>query len=273
MNTIIFHSQDIEIASNISINLSGEIEPRVNHIRIHTSKVKDLRVYRDKYKLDFNYLPNYFDFNNASMYISDMDSTLINIECIDEIADFANIKNQIASITQRTMNWELNFDLALFQRVKLLKGLDFKVLEKVYNERLKINPGGKELINFLRSKSIKTGVVSGGFTYFTDQLSKYMGLDYSLANKLGINNEKLTGKIEGPVINAAAKAKFVKELCEINSFSADSVITSGDGANDLEMMKNAGLSIAYHAKPLVAEQANIVISYSGLDKIMDFFDD
>jgi phosphoserine phosphatase len=273
MNTIIFHSQDIEIASNISTNFSGEIEPRASHIRIHTSKLEDLRVYRDEYKLDFNYLPNYFDFNNASMYISDMDSTLINIECIDEIADFANIKNQIADITQRAMNGELNFDLALVERVSLLNGLDFEVLEKVYNERLKINPGGKELINFLKSKSIKTGVVSGGFTYFTDKLSKRMGLDYSLANKLSIKNEKLTGKIEGPIINAAAKANFVKELCEINSVSDDSVITSGDGANDLEMMRNSGLSIAYHAKPLVMERSNIVISYSGLDKIMDFFDD
>ncbi len=273
MNTIIFHSQDIEIARNISRGCSGEIESRKSHIRIHTNQLVDLTTYREKYKLDLNYLPNYFDFSGTSLYISDMDSTLINIECIDEIADFANIKSQIADITERAMDGELNFDLALIERVGLLEGLNVEVLERVYKDRLQINPGGKELINFLKSKSIKIGLVSGGFTYFTEQLSKDSGLDYSLANTLSIKDEKLTGKINGPIVNATAKADFVLELCEINSVSTDSVIVAGDGANDLEMMDIAGLSVAYHAKPKVIKQANVVINYAGLDKIMDFFDD
>ena len=153
---------------------------------------------------------------------------------IDEIADFANIKSQIADITERAMDGELNFDLALIERVGLLEGLNVEVLERVYKDRLQINPGGKELINFLKSKSIKIGLVSGGFTYFTEQLSKDSGLDYSLANTLSIKDEKLTGKINGPIVNATAKADFVLELCEINSVSTDSVIVAGDGANDLE---------------------------------------
>jgi phosphoserine phosphatase len=273
MNTVIVHSQDIELATKISCGFKVEIEPRTNHIRVHTSQTMDLNHLRSQYQLDLNFLPYYFDFDNVALFVSDMDSTLINIECIDEIADFANVKAQVASITERAMNGEINFNSALVERVKLLEGLDVNVLNKVYTERLKVNPGGKKLMNFFSSKSIKTAVVSGGFTYFTNQLSKDIGLDYSLANSLGIENAKLTGTIHGDIVDAVSKANFVHELCNIHSVSTEQVIVAGDGANDLEMMSVAGLSVAYHAKPAVYDKADVVINFSGLDKIMDFFND
>ncbi|MFP6776266.1 MAG: phosphoserine phosphatase SerB [PS1 clade bacterium] len=273
MNTIIFHSKDIELASKIFSGFGAEVEPKYSHIRIHTDKLIDLNDLRSEHKLDFNYLPDFFDFNNASLFISDMDSTLINIECIDEIADYGKVKREVAAITEQAMNGEIDFGVALTERVALLSGLDINVLGKVYEERLQVNQGGKELIKFFRNKCIKTAVVSGGFTYFTDRLSRDLDIDYSLANSLVIEDGKLAGTIAGHIVDAASKANFVHELCEINSVLPEQVIVVGDGANDLEMMSIAGLSVAFHAKPYVLENSNVAINYSGLDKIIDFFDD
>jgi phosphoserine phosphatase len=272
MNTIILHSKDIEVATKISSGFKSEIEPKKNHIRIHTNQSVDLYPLRQKHQLDINYQPSHFDFENVAIFVSDMDSTLINIECIDEIADFANLKEEVSVITERAMSGDIDFNSALIERVSLLEGLGVEVLAKVYTERLKVNPGGKELINFFKSREIKTAVVSGGFTYFTDKLSKDIGLNYSMANILEVENSKLTGRIQGAIVNATSKADFVKDLCDRHSISTDNVIVAGDGANDLEMMQVAGLSIGYHAKEAVFAKADIVIKFSGLGIIMDLFD-
>ncbi len=272
MNTIILHSQDLKIATHLSTTLDCKFESRSNHFRLYTDKNIELKPLRSEYKVDLNYLPEDFDFSRAALFVSDMDSTLISIECIDEIADFANIKPQVAAITERAMQGELDFNASLIERVELLKGLDVGVLDKVYSERLQVNPGGEELINFFSSRSIKSAVVSGGFTFFTDQLAKDIGLDHSRANTLDVENNKLTGMVKGSIVNSTTKANFVHELCNHYSISANQVIVAGDGANDLEMMEVAGLSVAYHAKPAVLEKANIAISYGGLDKIIDLFD-
>ena len=186
-------------------------------------------------------------------------------------ADFANLKPQVSAITERAMQGELDFNSSLVERVALLKYLDTSVLDQVYTQRLQVNPGGEALIQFFKNRGIYSAVVSGGFTYFTDRLAKDIGLNHSRANVLEIEDSQLTGKVKGGIINATAKAKFVKELCDQYSISTSQTIVAGDGANDLEMMAIAGLSIAYHAKPLVVKKANIVISYGGLDNIMDFF--
>ena len=273
MKTIIQHSSNQEIATQISALYDCDVEQYSSHIRLHTDQEVNLDNLRQEYQIDFNYLPDSFDFQKVALFVSDMDSTLINIECIDEIADFAGFKPQVASITERAMQGELDFDASLIERVALLKGLDVEILDKVYTERLQVNPGGKELIQFFKTRDIKSAVVSGGFTYFTDRLAKDIELDHARANELDIENGQLTGITQGSIINATAKAEFVAELCEKHKISLDQVIVVGDGANDLLMMSVGGLSVAYHAKPSVLKQANIVISFGGLDKMIDFFDE
>jgi len=271
MNTIIQHSTSIEIATQIASTYNCHVDHYDSHIRFHTDQRIDLDELRQTYQIDFNYLPDSFDFQSAALFVSDMDSTLINIECIDEIADFANIKPQVAAITERAMQGALDFNSSLIERVALLKGLDVAVLDRVYTQRLQVSPGGEKLIQFLKNKDVKSAVVSGGFTYFTNRLAKDIGLDHARANRLEIKNDQLTGKVQGGIVNATTKAEFVKELCAQYSISTSQTIVAGDGANDLEMMSIAGLSIAYHAKPLVVKKADIVINHGGLDNIIDFF--
>lgn len=271
MNTIIQHSTNIEIATQIASTYNCHVNHYDSHIRFHTDQQIDLDELRQTYQIDFNYLPDSFDFQSAALFVSDMDSTLINIECIDEIADFANIKPQVAAITERAMQGALDFNSSLIERVALLKGLDVAVLDRVYTQRLQVSPGGEKLIQFLKNKDVKSAVVSGGFTYFTNRLAKDIGLDHARANRLEIKNDQLTGKVQGGIVNATTKAEFVKELCAQYSISTSQTIVAGDGANDLEMMSIAGLSIAYHAKPLVVKKADIVINHGGLDNIIDFF--
>ena len=273
MNTIIQHGVNLEIATKISTKYDCDFKRYNSHIRFHANQQIDLDELRQTYQIDFNYLPDSFDFQKVALFVSDMDSTLINIECIDEIADFAGFKPQVASITERAMQGELDFDTSLIERAALLKGLDVEVLDKVYTERLQVNPGGKELVQFFKTRNIKSAVVSGGFTYFTDRLAKDLNLDHARANELDIENNQLTGVTQGSIINATAKSEFVIELCEQYQISPNQVIVAGDGANDLEMMSIAGLSVAYHAKPSVIKQANVVISFGGLDKIVDLFDE
>lgn len=273
MKTIILHSQDLTIARLVSQQVGADFQKKRTHFRFTTDKTIDLNTLRERFKLDFNLVPESFSASQVGLFVSDMDSTLINIECIDEIADFANLKPQVADITERTMQGELDFDSSLVERVALLKGLNVSVLEQVYTEKLQVNPGGKVLIDFLRNRQIKTAVVSGGFTYFTDHLAQDIGLDYSRANVLAVDNARLAGVTQGDIINAQAKADFINELCQKHALDVSQVIAVGDGANDLKMMKIAGLSVAYHAKPIVAEQADIAINVGGLDKIMDLFDE
>ncbi len=271
MNTIILHSQALDIANKMADVCGVAFEFRRSHFRFLTDKKIDIVALREVFSVDINYLPD-FDFSQAALFVSDMDSTLITIECIDEIADFAGIKPQVAAITERAMRGDLDFNASLIERVALLQGLEVSVLSRVYEERLKVSDGGRALIAFLKSRAIKTAVVSGGFGYFTRRLAEDIGLDHDRANTLTIEKGQLTGKVEGDIINATAKAEFITELCAKYQTTPSQTIAIGDGANDLEMMAVAGLSVAYHAKPAVIKFANIVISYGGLDIIMDFFD-
>ncbi|SSC11252.1 Phosphoserine phosphatase [thiotrophic endosymbiont of Bathymodiolus puteoserpentis (Logatchev)] len=271
MNTIILHTQDLVIANKMADAVGVEFESRATHFRFSMDKKINIAPLREALSVDINYLPA-FDFSKAGLFVSDMDSTLINIECIDEIADFVNLKAQVAAITKRAMQGELDFNASLIERVALFKGLDVSVLNQVYTERLGVSSGGRELIQFFKTQGIKTAVVSGGFKYFTQRLAQDIGLDHDHANELTIKNNQLTGKVDGDIVNATTKAKFVTQLCRQYQISLSQAIVAGDGANDLEMMKIAGLSVAYHAKPIVAKQANIVIDFGGLDIMIDFFD-
>lgn len=221
-------------------------------------------------QMDVNLLPEGFEASGIKLVISDMDSTLISIECIDEIADFINVKPQVSAITEAAMRGELNFEESLTQRVALLKGLDASALQHVYDERLTLNPGAQVWITGLKNQGIAFALVSGGFTFFTDRLKERLNLEFSRANVLDTAQNQLTGKVVGGIIGAQAKADFLHELCAHLNITPAQVIAVGDGANDLLMMQAAGLSVAYHAKPTVQAHASTALNFRGLDAILDF---
>ncbi len=219
--------------------------------------------------VDINQLPKSFDPNTVGLVISDMDSTFITIECVDEIADFANIKPQISAVTESAMRGEIDFETSLQQRVGLLAGLDDSALDHVYKERLRLNPGAADLVTGLHNKSIPFALVSGGFTFFTERLKAEYALDFSKANTLEIIDHKLTGKVLGNIVGAQAKVDYLEELCQTLKIEPNQTIAMGDGANDLLMMEQAGLSVGYYAKPVVQEKADIVINYSPLSLVLE----
>ena len=259
------------LASQAALRLSGTLEAFPDHQRVHAGHAPTadaLRALRETLPFDINVLPENFDPAQARLLVTDMDSTLINIECIDEIADFIDKKPQVAAITEAAMRGELNFEQSLTQRVALLAGLDASALDHVYRERLRPNPGAERMIAELRARGIKIALVSGGFTYFTDRLKARLGLDYARANTLDIIDGRLTGKILGPIVGAAGKREFLTELCQGLGITAQQTVAMGDGANDLLMMNAAGLSIAYHAKPKVQTQAHAALNHCTLEGVL-----
>ncbi len=205
------------------------------------------------------------DFGLVAM---DMDSTLITIECIDEIADMQGLKKQVSEITEAAMRGELDFSTSLTRRVALLKGLDAGALQKVYDERLRISMGGEAMLAAVKAAGLKTLLVSGGFTFFTERLQARLGLDYSHANVLEIDGGKLTGRVVGGIVDAEVKKQTVERVCAEISISPRQAIVMGDGANDLKMMSVAGLSVAFRAKPVVRAQAGVALNFSGLDGLI-----
>jgi phosphoserine phosphatase len=197
----------------------------------------------------------------------DMDSTLIQHEVIDELAHEAGAGAQVSAITEAAMRGELEFNESLMRRVATLKGLPEPVLETVA-KRLKLTEGAERLIGTLRTLGYKTAIISGGFTYFGEHLRKRLGIDYVCANELEIENGKLTGRVKGGIINAKRKAELLEEIANREHISLRQTIAVGDGANDLPMLAAAGLGIAFHAKPLVAQSARHRISHLGLDGIL-----
>ncbi|MCB1147455.1 MAG: phosphoserine phosphatase SerB [Leptospiraceae bacterium] len=278
-----FHAQDIrEIASALSsknINIrrmtfqrSGDvhcIEMKLDiPVNIDSSELK-----QSLYAVAFE---NHFDvalqkenlFRRAKrLIVMDMDSTLIKQEVIDEIADFAGVKPQVAEITERAMRGEIDFATALAERVALLKGLPVSDLEKV-KDRLQLTDGVKELISFLKKMGFKTAVISGGFTPFTDHFREMLQLDYSFANTLEVKDGKLTGRTTGDIVDRERKAVLLKQLAEKENISLDQTVAVGDGANDLAMLEAAGLGVAFNAKPTVKKASKAFISQPGLDAIL-----
>ncbi len=272
MSTLIIHSPTLTPEQRTQLSTLGELQActqhfRINHLSIDTTALRNLS---DSLKLDLNFLPDNFDAQTIRLVISDMDSTLIAIECIDEIADMMNIKPQVSAITEAAMRGELNFEQSLTQRVALLSGLSEDALQRVYDERLTLNPGAEVWLQGLKQQGIQFALVSGGFTFFTERLQQRLNLDFTRANRLSIAQNHLTGQIDGDIIGAQAKADFLLELCEQLAIQPSQTIAVGDGANDLLMMQQAGLSVAYHAKPKVQEQADCALSFRGLDAILDF---
>ena len=199
----------------------------------------------------------------------DMDSTLISIECIDEIADAVDKKAEVAAITEAAMRGEItDFKDSLRRRVALLKGVPAESLQEVYDQRLKINPGAPELINAAKAAGLQTLLVSGGFTFFADRVRERLGMHEAHSNTLEIEGGLLTGRVLGDIVDGEAKKQHLLRLCERIGCDPRQSIAVGDGANDLLMMGVAGLSVAYHAKPKVREQAMVAINEGGLDRVL-----
>ena len=204
----------------------------------------------------------------------DMDSTLINIECVDEIADAAGRKAEVAAITEAAMRGEIaDYKESLRQRVALLKGVSVNHMQQVLTERLRLNPGAADLVKACKVAGMKVLLVSGGFTYFTDHVRDLLGIDWTRSNVLEVADGLLTGRMVdqawGDICDGEEKRKTLLETCQQMGISPHQAIAMGDGANDLPMMGEAGLSVAYHAKPKVREQAMVAIDEGGLDRLLE----
>ena len=211
---------------------------------------------------------------NFKLIAFDMDSTLINIECVDEIADAVGRKAEVAAITEATMRGEIaDFKTSLRQRVALLKGVTLASMEAVYAQRLQLNPGAAELVGACKKAGMKVLLVSGGFTFFAERVCERLDIDYMRSNVLEIKDGVLTGRMIdqswGDICDGMEKRKTLIEICAQLGISSKQAIAVGDGANDLPMMGEAGLSVAYHAKPKVREQAMVAINSGGLDRLLD----
>jgi phosphoserine phosphatase len=207
--------------------------------------------------------------SEPGLLMMDMDSTLIQCECIDEIADFMGIKEQVATITQLSMEGKLDFAASFTERVKLLKGLNADVLQQVLNERIRLTDGAEDLIRGLQAHGWKAGLVSGGFTFYTSHFEKQLKLDFSLGNELEIIDGKLTGGFIGEIVDANKKRTALLTKAEEWNIPIEQTIAIGDGANDLPMIETAGMGIAFHAKPRVRELAPYALSHGGLDRTLD----
>jgi phosphoserine phosphatase len=201
----------------------------------------------------------------------DMDSTLITIECVDEIADARGIKPQIAAITGRSMRGEIDFAESLRDRVALLAGVPVDALEAIYNERLRLSPGAGKMLETLHAQGTRTLLVSGGFTFFTDRLRERLHLTSALSNTLDVVDGRLTGKLRGDLVDAEAKAREVRKWAHDARIDGGLVVALGDGANDLSMFAAADVSVAYHASPVVRAHATHVIDHCGLDAVLNLF--
>jgi phosphoserine phosphatase len=222
-------------------------------------------------RCDWALVPRTRALSRVRLVALDMDSTLITIECIDEIADMLGVKPQVAAITAAAMRGEIDFRESLARRVALLAGLPAAALERVYDERVVLSPGAERLLEGFRAAGAQTLLVSGGFTFFTDRLRAQLGFDETAANTLEIVAGRLTGRLTGPLVDAQAKAVHFEAMRQRACGAGGLALAIGDGANDLPMLRAADVSIAYRAKPVVRAAATYAINHCGLDAVLNLF--
>lgn len=241
------------------------------YLPTQSDDVEAVKAFCAEQQIDCALVPDAQRLSHFGLCVMDMDSTLISIECIDEIADMMQIKPQISAITEAAMRGELDFSESLKKRVALLKGLPEAALHRVIEERLQLNPGAQDWIAACKANNIKTMVVSGGFTFFANHVQQLLGLDYAVSNTLEIVDGKLTGNIVGDIVDADRKAQELVKLRDNLGLKPEQAIAIGDGANDLKMMAAAHVGVAYHAKPVVQAQATYALNFNGLDAIAALF--
>ncbi len=203
-----------------------------------------------------------------AMLIADMDSTIITVECIDEIADFAGLKTEVAAITEAAMRGELDFVAALNKRVGMLKGLSEQTLQTVFDERVRLTPGARQLIQTMNANGALTVLVSGGFTFFTERVAKLTGFNITRANVLGVSDGALTGQVIPPIVDSATKLASLHEFADQQKITLDQTVAVGDGANDIPMIAASGLGVAFHAKPKTAAAAKVAINRGDLTALL-----
>ncbi|MGY8985691.1 MAG: phosphoserine phosphatase SerB [Sphingomonadales bacterium] len=202
------------------------------------------------------------------MLIADMDSTIIEVECIDEIAEILGLREKISGITKAAMNGELDFNIALLERVSMLQGVEESALKKVYEERITFTEGARELIATMRAHNKLAVLISGGFTYFTDKVKNELGFSHSFANKLEFKGSKLSGQVIGDIINANVKRETLISLRETHRLKKSEVLAVGDGANDIPMIAEAGFGVAFKAKQKTIKAANAFIHHTALNSLL-----
>lgn len=223
-------------------------------------------------RIDHAWMPEGRRFADLRLLAMDMDSTLITIECIDELGDFAGKKAEIASITAQAMRGEIEYRESLRRRVAALKDLDESALARIDRERLRLTPGAEALIAACKEHRVQVLLVSGGFTFFTERLKARLGIDHTISNVLEVKNGRLTGALIGEIVDADAKADKFREVLSQLKATREQSVAIGDGANDLKMMKEAGISVAFRAKPVVRAQATCALNWSGLDGVLNLFE-
>src|SRR5215467_2142293 len=243
-----------------------------NAFRLHDYKTQDgVAQHCAEAKLDFAFVTNPRKLSDFRLLVMDMDSTLITIETIDELADLVGRKAEVAAVTAQAMRGEIEYDESLRRRVAVLEGLPESALEQLYTERVRLSPGAERLIEGVKRAGLKILLVSGGFTHVTDKLKARLGLDHVRANTLGVKDGKFTGELVGRIVNADVKREALLEARDKLGATRDQIIAMGDGANDLKFMSEAGVSIAYHAKPVVREKATYCFERIGLDGLLSLY--
>jgi phosphoserine phosphatase len=240
--------------------------------RLHdANETGDIAALCERARLDFAFVPEGRRLADFRLLVMDMDSTLITIETIDELADLVGLKREVAAITEQAMRGEIEYNESLRRRVAVLKGLDESALKRVYDERVRLSPGAETLLAAAKKHGIKTLLVSGGFTHVTKLLKPQLGLDYTHSNTLAVEGGKLTGDIVGDIVNADGKRSELLRVRALLGVAREQIIGIGDGANDLKFMAECGVSVAYHAKPIVRGQTTHAVNFGGLDAVVNFF--